>query len=355
MAGTVIRLRGLKVYTHPVSGITYYYHRKANRRILSEPGSPAFLAEFAKIDADEKRRQIEAAKPGTLKALILSYRSTDDFKDLAERTRQDYERVFTFLEPLYSQAVAAFTTPAIVALRDEWRRTRGRRFCNYVRTVLVLIFKRAIELGLVRDNPAVNVGKVKRDRKAPPLNRPWTEQERVAVWEATGTPRWAHLRMPVALGLCTGLREGDLIRLPKSAVADGRISVRTAKRGVYVEIPILPMVEQALREALPSDALTLCVNSKGLPWKGNGFRSGIRKMFVVLAAEGLINPGLTVHGMRHTVADVLAQAGCSHEDIAAVLGQKSSRVAAHYADKADRSERTRAAVVKLKPLARAKK
>jgi integrase len=115
------------------------------------------------------------------------------------------------------------------------------------------------------------------------------------------------------------------------------------------------LVEQALRDAPANDALTLCVNSKGLPWKGNGFRSGIRKMFKALEAEKLIGPGLTVHGMRHTVADVLAQAGCSHEDIAAVLGQKSSRVAAHYADKADRSERTRAAVVKLKPLAKVKR
>lgn len=226
-------------------------------------------------------------------------------------------------------------------MRDEWRKSRGRRFCNYARTVLVLLFKLAIELGLMHDNPAVNVGKVKRDRKAAPLNRPWTEHERLAVWEATGTPRWAHLRMPVALGLCAGLREGDLIRLPKSAVSGGRIKVRTAKRDVYVEIPILPMVEQALAEAPANDSLALCVNTLGLPWKGNGFRSGIRKMFKTLEAEGLVNPGLTVHGMRHTVADVLAEAGCSHEDIAAVLGQKSSRVAAHYADKADRSRRAR--------------
>jgi hypothetical protein len=47
---------------------------------------------------------------------------------------------------------------------------------------------------------------------------------------------------------------------------------------------------------------------------------------------------------------VLAKAGVSAEDIAAVLGQRDSRMAQHYAKEADRSRRTKAAIKKFQPL-----
>jgi hypothetical protein len=50
------------------------------------------------------------------------------------------------------------------------------------------------------------------------------------------------------------------------------------------------------------------------------------------------------------VATLLAVAGVTTEDIAAVLGQKSSQMALNYSDQADRSRRSKAAINKLKPL-----
>jgi hypothetical protein len=47
---------------------------------------------------------------------------------------------------------------------------------------------------------------------------------------------------------------------------------------------------------------------------------------------------------------VLAEAGVSEEDIAAVLGQKTSRMASHYSRTADRSRRSKAAIRKFQPL-----
>jgi integrase len=299
-------------------------------------------------------RKDDAAKPGTLKALILSYRQSDAFRDLAPRTKADYERCFAFLEPLHDKPVKAFTTPALAKMRDEWRKTRGRRFVDYVRSCLIVVFNRGVELGVMSHNPAKAVSKLGRDRRAPPVNRPWTEAERAAVLAAVNTKRWLHLRLPIALGLETGMREGDVIALTRSAIKAGLLSLKTAKRGVDIAIPISPLLAEALRDADSHMAVTLCVNSKGAPWKGNGFRSGFLKMMRALEAEGKIGRGCTFHGLRHDVATRLAEAGCSAEDIAAVLGQKSSRIAAHYADKADRSRRTKAAITKLEPLKAAK-
>jgi integrase len=78
-------------------------------------------------------------------------------------------------------------------------------------------------------------------------------------------------------------------------------------------------------------------------------------MIRALEEEGLVEPGLTFHGLRHTVAALLAERGVSTADIAAVLGQKSSKTAAHYADRADRSRRARAAIKTLRPLRSTKK
>jgi integrase len=350
MTGTAVRIRGLQRFRHKVTGIEYCYHRGTGKRIKAPIGTPAFLAELADIEREMRARKEQAAKPGTLKSLIISYRESDKFRDLAARTKSDYERCFAFLDPLYDQPVKAFTTPALCSLRDEWRKTRGRRFVDYTRTVLALIFARGVELGVMTVNPATLVGKVGRDRRAVPLNRPWTANERAEVWRAVNTDRWLHLRLPVALGLETGMREGDVISLSRSAIKNGLLSLKTAKRGVEIAIPVSPSLTEALRDCERHDAMTVCVNSKGAPWKGNGFRSGFRKMLKVLEAEGKIGRGCTFHGFRHDVATRLAEAGCSSEDIAAVLGQKSSRIAAHYADKADRSRRTKAAVSKLKPL-----
>ncbi len=355
MTGTNVRIKGIQRFRHSKSGIVYCYHRASGKRLNAAFGTPEFFAELAEIDRETRAGKDEAAKPGTLRALILSYRNSDAFRDLAPRTKADYERVFAFLEPLHNQSVKAFTTPTLCQLRDEWRKTRGRRFVDYVRTVLVLIFARGVELGAITHNPAKPVGKIGRDRRAAPMNRPWTESERAAVWAAVNSNRWRHLRLPVAIALETGMREGDVISLTRSAVKGGLLSIKTAKRGVDVAIPVGPLLKEALRDCEHHDAVTLCVNSKGIPWKGNGFRSGFRKMLAALEAEGTIGRGCTFHGLRHDVATRLAEAGCSAEDIAAVLGQKSSRIAAHYAEKADRSRRTRAAITKLKSLKAAKK
>lgn len=357
MAGTVVRVRGLKQYRHPKTGILYTYHRASGKRILAEPGTPEFMAEVAALDADEKARNQERLKPSTLGGLIQSYKTTDPWNDLAPRTKRDYERVIAFLAPLYAAPVVAFTAPHVAALRNSWRKTRGRRFVNYCLTFLSVLMKRhAIELGLTKENAAAadRVSRVKRDRNAEPLNRPWTEAERHAVWNRTGTARYAHLRLPVAIGLYLGIREGDMVRMPPTVVKGRQIVLKTAKRQVWIDLVVLPELAEAI-SASRSEAITLCVNSRGRPWSQDGFRASFFKMIRALEEEGQVGPGLTYHGLRHTVASLLAERDVSAADIAAVLGQERSETAEIYAKRADRRRRAKAAITKLRPLRTSKK
>lgn len=349
MAGTVIRVPGLKQFRHKKNGQIYTYHRATGKRILAQPGTPEFLAEIAALEKDIKAHADEAAKPQTLGALIKSYKTTEAWADLAPRTKQDYEKVIAFLAPLYSVPISSFTPPKIVALRDRWMHERGRRFVNYCRTVLILLMNRAVELGLVPNNPAKAVRKIKRDKSVAPLNRPWSEAEQLAVWNRCCNERFRHLRLPLAIGLYTGMREADMIDLPRHIAKDGRIAIETAKRRVWIDLSVLPELAAAIADTPPQDTLKLCINSRGVPWTQDGFRASFFKMIRELEREGLVEKGLTYHGLRHTVASRLAERGVGLEDIAAVLGQKSSKVAEIYTSRADRTRRAAAAIVHLRP------
>jgi integrase len=301
---------------------------------------------LARLEAEAKGRAEDAAKPNTLKALILLYKSSDSFAALAPRTRSDYEKVFAFVAPIWGAPLSAFTTPQIVGMREKWRKTRGRCFVNKALAVLSIVFGFGVESGLMSANPVRDVKQVRRPKDAPTVNRPWTLSERRAAM-ASLQP---HLRLPFIIALYTGMREGDIIGASRKIVSEGVIRVKTAKRDVWVNIPKPPELDAAFAAMPPHDAITLCVNSRGLPWTLHGFSCSFRKALKQLEEAGVVGKGLTFHGLRHTVATTLAEAGVSEEDIAAVLGQKTSRMAAHYAREADRTRRTKAAIKKFKPM-----
>jgi hypothetical protein len=146
MTGTVVRVKGIKRYRHPKSGIIYCYHRTTGIRLDEPFGSPGFFERLAQIEREAKDRSNEANRPGSLKALILDYKRRDAFLQFAPRTRSDYEKVFNFLEPLWDAPVKTVTAPQLARLRDKWRQTRGREFVNKTRAVLSILLGRAVEL-----------------------------------------------------------------------------------------------------------------------------------------------------------------------------------------------------------------
>ena len=57
-------------------------------------------------------------------------------------------------------------------------------------------------------------------------------------------------------------------------------------------------------------------------------------MRIALEQQGRVSPGLTLYGLRHTVAVILREAGADERTIADALGQKT-KMARHYARGAD--------------------
>lgn len=334
-----VRVAGLKVYAS--KGRTYVYHRATGRRVASQPGTPEFFAEVASLDA--LATPAPATRPGTLGAVITAYRGgTHYLTDLAPRTRADYARVLDWCRAGADMPLSLIDRPFVVRLRDKAREARGRRFGSYVVAVLSAMFGWAVERGLMDDNPAAGVKMVPKDKSAPRANRPWTHEERDAVLAAAPV----QLRLPILLGMCLGLREGDAIRAPVSAydAASGTLTIITAKTRRRVSVVAPADVRAGIAARPRCDATTLCVSSRNAPWTESGFRASFFGLIRRLEAEGTVGAGLTFHGLRHTVGTTLRELGYDTRTIADVLGQSTVQMAEHYSSSADLTEKIGAAV-----------
>jgi len=369
MSGTIVRVKGLKRYHEPKTGRWYCYHRATGERIVEEFGTAAFFKRVAVLDRKAAGIADEKAKRGTLKSLIDLYRADERFGDLAPRTKADYDKVFDFLSPIWDEDIKSFTDTEIIIAIDEWKKLRGRRFVNYVITVLRLLFAHAKRKLLIDKDPMTGIESIRKKKNKEPMNRPWTEAERQALWDRTAEERWKHMRLPVALGLFAGLREGDVISLLRTALSGSSVSHQTAKRQVWVDHPsIHPLLREAIEDAREMErarrdraasrgkplplVYELVVNSRGAPWTESGFRASFFRMVRELHAEGKISRGCTFHGLRHTLAHTIAEheAGYDDADIAAVLGQRTAASARAYTVRANRRRRADAVINTVDPL-----
>jgi len=66
-----------------------------------------------------------------------------------------------------------------------------------------------------------------------------------------------------------------------------------------------------------------------------------------LEKAGAIGPGLTLFGLRHTVAVILRESGFDERTIADALGQKTIEMARHYSEGADLKPKMRGVVARF--------
>lgn len=62
-------------------------------------------------------------------------------------------------------------------------------------------------------------------------------------------------------------------------------------------------------------------------------------MKLALENAGKVEPGLTLKGLRHTVATILAESGFDERTIADMLGQETIEMARHYSRRANKSRK----------------
>ncbi len=243
---TIVHVKGFQIFKDRY-GKARCYHRRSRIAVDLETapiGSAAFFSECARIT--QQLQPSKSSKPGTLGRLIFEYRDSPSFTDLAPRTRSDYQRCFDYLKPISDTALNRFDRGLVVRIRDKAAAAHGRRFGNYVKASLSILFSWGAERGYLSVNPAEKVRNVRRPKGAPEPNRTWTDQERHAVLELAP----AQMLPAIALMMFTGLGPKDALRLPRSFYRGGEIATRRAKTGEPVFWPA-PEALAAILEKAP--------------------------------------------------------------------------------------------------------
>jgi integrase len=333
---TIVRVRGFQIFRDRHGKLRCYHRRSRTPVDLTKAplGSAEFFAECARIVSV---REATKPRPGTLGLLIAEYRAHSAFTDLAPRTRSDYQKVFDYLKHIADTSLIRFDKPLVVRIRDKAATSKGRKFANDVKARLSGLFAWGSERGYIGSNVAAGIKDIRRKKGLPDPNRPWSDDERNAVLAAMPP----HMKPAVALMMFTGLGPKEALALPRNFYRSGDIATKRAKTGEPVFWPVPDALAAILRAAPSHNATTLCANSDGLPWTESGFRASWRPIRLTLEREGRISSGLTLYGLRHTVAVILREIGCDERTIADALGQKTIEMARHYAKGADLAPKMR--------------
>jgi len=305
------------------------YHRKSRTPVDLERcpwGSAEFFAECQRIVATTV---VPAPRPGTFGLLVVAYKGSADYLNLSRQTKINYDGKLDYLRPLSSVPLVRIDRPFVVKVRDK-ARERGDSFANYVKAVLSVVLRWGGERGYLDGNPASGIKAIRIRRDADP-NRPWSDEERYAVLEALPV----HMRMPIGLLMFAGLGPKDALSLSKDRICGGEISTRRSKTGEPLFLPMPETLAKIMRDAPEHSATTVCANSAGMPWTPSGFRASWRPIRKRLEEAGRVQPGLTLYGLRHTVAVILRESGFDERTIADYLGQRTIEMARHYSKGAD--------------------
>jgi integrase len=333
-----IKVPGVKAYRS--KGRLYVYHRKTGEAIKERFGTAAFLAKVEELNGTAP----PDPKDGTLGGLIRAYKASPEFTGLAERTRADYQKIFDYIGKHWGKApVIDFSQAKVIRMRDRAFEDHKRRFANYVVQVTRIIFAWGRPREWYKgENPAVEVPLIRRPRDARKVNRAWKQYELTAALEkATGA-----LRVGVALGMFAGMSEGDVIRFPWSGYDGERIRYARRKTGVQVSI----LAHRDLRTILDKTekrGTIIVVGKRGSGYTENGFRAMFFKLVRDLVEQKKVEPGLTFHGLRHTVGKFIIDAGGDTRDVASVLGHATEKMAQEYSAEADRERRGTASIRRL--------
>jgi integrase len=306
-----VNLKGINSITKRLadgSCRTYWYAWKSGPPLRGEPGTAEFVASYNEAAASK----VIPAR-GTLIIVLQQFQASDDFTSLADSTRRSYAAMITRIEKQFSDfPLSALTDRRSRGIFMEWRDklavSAGRRLADYAWTVLARTLSWGYNRGLVAANPCERGGRLYQGGAR--ADKIWTITDEAAFLERAP----AHLHLPLLLGLWTGQREGDLLRLPWSGYDGTHIRLRQGKTGARVVIPVGAPLKAALDAATKRSTIIL-TNSYGTPWTEDGFRASWGKARTKAGVAGV-----TFNDLRGTAVTRLAIAGCSEAEIATITG-----------------------------------
>ncbi len=330
-----VRLEGINTVRKRLADGTvkiYHYHRATGLRLAGEPGSAEFIASYG----DAERMMRDRHVGGSLNALIWGYTLSIEFQQrLAASTQSEYSRMLTTAETEFGDMpISALDDPRVRKDFLDWRekvaRKSGEREADNRLSAISAMLTWATDRGRVVAN---HLRGFKRLYHADRSEIIWLPEHIAAFMKV------APLEMQRALiiGLHTGQREGDLLRLPWSSYDGGWIKLRQGKArrggtpGPLVEIPCTAALRRMLDKMERTSALILTTKT-GQSFKKRYFArlwdeakkaAGLQRVKL----PGMDEPvNLHFHDLRGTSVTLLSEAGCTPQQVAAITGHSLKTV-----------------------------
>lgn len=250
--------------------------------------------------------------------LFSKYEKSPGFAKLSPNSQRIYAYCAARLvDELGDQDVGKMRRSTFIALQSKYRDRPA--FANLMTRVASVALSYGVDLDILPANPAAGMKGMKIGSHAK-----W-EPDEVSKMIRIGDRK---ISTAVALAWYTGQRESDILKMRWSDIKDGYVSVTQDKTGQELKIKIHGDLERLLSSVRGDEPDHYYIVSGENPTTGAAFRALFRRR-----KERMGFPK-TFHGIRKGVACSLAENGRSVKEIAAILGHKSIRMAAYYADQA---------------------
>jgi integrase len=342
---------GMPAHVHVVraKGREYFYfqeHRGGPGQgfRVKLPGSPYDDAGTPVAEWWDEYRRLggitsEDKPPGTFSALIAEYKKSPEYKDLAEKTRDEWARYFARVEKKWGGLRVASVEPRhVLALRDTFAETPAS--ANQLLGALSSMMSWSVPRGWIRFNPCLGVKKLKGGTPY----KPWSweaiclfkKEARAELWYAAG------------LALYSGQRQGDVLKMRWTDIRDGLIAVEQMKTGKKLWIPMHSELKLILAD-VPKRSEFILTSKRGEAWTSDGFGTAWQREMAEEALEPLREQGCVFHGLRKSAVVMLLEAGCTDAEVSAITGQTREMVV-HYARAVNQRKLAAAAILKWEAL-----
>lgn len=318
--------------------LTFQKHRNTERagpriKIPHSPDTPEFWETYYRL----LEMPANQADEHSVQALVAKYRASAEWRALKPVTRRDYDRYLSVFEDRLGEFQAAEVTPRVLLeMRDSFDATPVA--ANHLIAVIKTLYRFGVPRGFATENPA-------RELRPIPVRsdgaKPW--------------PQWAldllldgarhEIRTFVALGLFTGQRTADILKMRLQDIDGDAIAVRQSKTDKRLFIPIHRDLAPFIDAVRKRGTLIFVPGPRGDELDTNRWRAMWGRELKKEPFQPIKQAALTPHGLRKSAVVSLREVGCRMEEIQAITGQ-SRQMVEHYAKGVDQKKMARRAIRK---------
>jgi integrase len=288
-------------------------------------------------EVSDSRLLLRKDAPGTIGALITSYKTIGSFTTLRPTSKKGYTTRLEAIRVHHGhRTVTGMTAESIKAKILAPLADRPGAALDTLKKLRILIQHAIIDLKWLKSDPTAGIKRPKTKEI-----RPWTDTEKAAFEKRW--PLGTKQRTAYELMSHVGTARSDVHAITWAQVDSGGVSYSRSKTGVAVDSE-MPDELRAAPDATPRKHVTIINTVFGRPHTVDGFSGFMRD---AMKAAGL-PLDCKPHGLRKSLGSDMADAGATAHEIMAKLGHTTLKQAENYTRAADRKKGARRAGEKLR-------